>query len=40
MPEPGDLRLHRPGGRRIITVGGTVLFGYDAADTLTRNMPR
>src|SRR5260370_8882788 len=38
MPEPRDLRLHRPGGRRVIAVGGTVLFDYDAADTLMRNM--
>ena len=38
MPEPRDLRLHRPGGRCVITVGGTVLFDYDAADTLMRNM--
>src|SRR5258708_40000173 len=38
MPEPRDLRLHRPGGRCVIGVGGTVLFDYDAADTLMRNM--
>src|SRR5258707_5444025 len=38
MPEPRDLRLHRPGGRCVIAVGGTVLFDYDAADTLMRNM--
>src|ERR1035441_9031743 len=38
MPEPRDLRLHRPGGRCVITVGGTVLFDYDAADTLMRNV--
>src|ERR1035441_5795572 len=38
MPEPRDLRLHRPGGRCVIAVGGTVLFDYDAADTLMRNV--
>jgi hypothetical protein len=38
MPEPRDLRLHHVGGRCVITVGGTVLFDYDAADTLMRNM--
>ena len=38
MPEPRDLRLHHAGGRCVITVGGTVLFDYDAADTLMRNM--
>jgi hypothetical protein len=38
MPEPHDLRLHRSGGRCVITLGGTVLFDYDAADTLMRNM--
>ena len=38
MPEPADLRLHRVSGRCVITVGATVLFDYDAADTLMRNM--
>jgi hypothetical protein len=32
------LRLHRAGGRCLITVGATVLFDYDAADTLMQNM--
>src|SRR5258708_4279957 len=26
MPEPRDLRLHRPGGRCVIAVGGTALY--------------
>src|ERR1019366_5509448 len=38
MPAPRDLRLHQAGGRRVIAVGATVLFDYDAADTLMRNM--
>src|SRR5216684_1637927 len=38
MPAPRDLRLHRVGGRCLITVGATVLFDYDAADTAMRNM--
>jgi hypothetical protein len=38
MPEPRDLRLHQAGGRCVITVGATVLFDYDAADTAMRNM--
>ena len=38
MPEPRDLRLHRTGGRCVITAGATVLFEYDAADTVMRNM--
>ena len=38
MPAPRDLRLHRAGGRCVITVGSTVLFDYDAADTVMRNM--
>jgi hypothetical protein len=38
MPEPRDLRLDRLGGRCVIAVGGAVLFDYDAADTLMRNM--
>src|ERR1022692_5065250 len=37
-PEPRDLRLHQAGGRCRITVGSTVLFDYDAADTAMRNM--
>ena len=38
MPVPRDLRLHRADGRCVIAVGGTALFGYDAADTVMRNM--
>src|ERR1039458_6006379 len=38
MPEPRDLRLHQAGGRCVITVGATVLFDYDSADTAMRNM--
>jgi len=38
MPAPRDLRLHRAGGRSVIAVGATVLFDYDASDTLMRNM--
>jgi hypothetical protein len=38
MPEPRDLRLHRPGRRCVIAVCGRVLFDYDATDTLMRNM--
>jgi hypothetical protein len=38
MPASRDLRLHRAGGRCVITVGSTVLFDYDAADTVMRNM--
>jgi hypothetical protein len=38
MPAPRDLRLHRADGRCVITVGATVLFDYDASDTLMRNM--
>src|ERR1017187_7273540 len=38
MPAPRDLRLHQAGGRRLITVGSTVLFDYDAAGTAMRNM--
>ena len=38
MPVPRDLRLHRADGRCVIAVGGTVLFDYDAADTVMRNM--
>ena len=38
MPVPRDLRLHRAEGRCVIAVGGTGLFGYDAADTVMRNM--
>jgi transposase-like protein len=38
MPAPRDLRLHQAAGRCVITVGSTVLFDYDAADTAMRNM--
>src|SRR5258707_6494884 len=38
MPASRDLRLHHVGGRCLITVGATVLFDYDAADTAMRNM--
>src|ERR1035441_8435200 len=38
MPAPRDLRLHQAGGRCVITVGATVLFDYDAADTAMRTM--
>ena len=38
MPEPSDLRLHHAGGRCVITAGSRVLFDYDAADTVMRNM--
>ncbi|MHB1597054.1 MAG: hypothetical protein ACYCO9_22885 [Streptosporangiaceae bacterium] len=31
MPEPSDLRLHRAGGRCVVTAGSRVLFDYDAA---------
>src|SRR5450759_1071749 len=38
MPDSRDLRLHRAGGRCLVMVGATVLFDYDDADTLMRNM--
>src|SRR5229473_5808712 len=38
MPEPADLRLHQAGGRCLVTVGSRVLFDYDAADAVMRNV--
>jgi transposase-like protein len=38
MPEPSDLRLHRAGGRCVITAGSVVLFDYDEADVVMRNL--
>ncbi len=38
MPEPRDLRMHRAGGRCVITAGSVVLFDYEAGDTAMRNM--
>ena len=38
MPEPADLRLHQAGGRCVVTVGSRVLFDYDAADAVMRNL--
>ncbi len=38
MPEPADLRLHQAGGRCVVTVGSRVLFDYDAADAVMRNV--
>jgi hypothetical protein len=38
MPEPADLRLYRAGDRCVVTVGSRVLFDYDAADAVMRNV--
>ena len=38
MPEPSDLRMHRAGGRCVITAGPVVLFDYDEADIGMRNL--
>jgi len=38
MPEPSDLRLYTVGGRCVITAGPAVLFDYDAADAVMRNL--
>jgi hypothetical protein len=38
MPEPSDLRLHRAGGRCVITAGSVVLFDYDESDAVMRNL--
>jgi len=38
MPEPADLRLHQAGGRCLVTVGSRVLFDYDAAGAVMRNV--
>jgi hypothetical protein len=38
MPEPSDLHLHTAAGRCVITVGPVVLFDYDAADVVMRNV--
>src|ERR1019366_538705 len=38
MPEPSGLRLHRTGGRCVITAGPAVLFDYDEADVVMRNL--
>jgi hypothetical protein len=38
MPEPADLRLHQSGGRCLVTAGSRVLFDYDAADAVMRNV--
>src|SRR5712691_2738776 len=38
MPEPSDLRLHRTGGRCVITAGSVVLFAYGESDVVMRNL--
>jgi len=38
MPEPADLRLHKVNGRCVITAGPVVLFDYDGADVVMRNL--
>src|SRR5258706_4198228 len=38
MPEPRDLRLHQAGGRCLVSAGSRLLFDYDAADVVMRNM--
>src|SRR5258708_11444304 len=38
MPEPRDLRLHHVDGRCLVTAGSRLLFGYDAADVVMRNV--
>jgi transposase len=38
MPEPSDLHLHTASGRCVITAGPVVLFDYDAADVVMRNV--
>ena len=38
MPEPGDLRMHRAGGRCVITCGTVTLFDYAEADIGMRNL--
>ena len=38
MPEPSDLRMHRAGGRCIITCGAVTLFDYAGADIGMRNL--
>lgn len=38
MSEPSGLRLHRTGGRCVITVGSVVLFDYDEADVVMRKL--
>ena len=38
MPEPSDLRMHRAGGRCIITCGAVTLFDYAEADIGMRNL--
>ena len=38
MPEPRDLRLHHVDGRCLVTAGSRLLFDYDAADVVMRNV--
>jgi hypothetical protein len=38
MPDPSDLRLHKVNGRCVITAGPVVLFDYDGADVVMRNL--
>jgi hypothetical protein len=38
MPEPADLRLHRTGGRCVVSAGSRVLFDCPAGDVVLRNV--
>src|SRR5258706_14106916 len=38
MPQPRDLRLHHVDGRCLVTAGSRLLFDYDAADVVMRNV--